>query len=157
MVVNNMYYHVHLGKLQVPLKENEFSFPAMPKLYLEDMPSFFFGEDLIFLDFEVSQFSSIHEADWILCNTFYERHKEVLPQFKTIGPNIPSFFLDKRWEDDQDYGATEFKSEECMEWLDDMPKGSVVYVSFGSVASFRDKKMEEIACCLRDCRRNQAS
>ncbi|XP_014490638.1 UDP-glycosyltransferase 74G1-like [Vigna radiata var. radiata] len=158
MVVNSIYYHVHLGKLQVPLKEDEFSFPAMPKLYLEDMPSFFFGEDSTFLDFEVSQFSSIHKADWILCNTFYELEKEIVdwivkvwPQFKTIGPNIPSMFLDKQWKDDQDYGATEFKGEECMEWLDDKPTGSVVYVSFGSVASFGDEQMEEIACCLREC------
>ncbi|WVY92835.1 hypothetical protein V8G54_031923 [Vigna mungo] len=99
----------------VSLKKDEFSFPTMRKLYLEDMPSFFFGQHSTFVDFEVSQF----------CN--------------------------KQWEDDQDYGATEFKSEECMEWLDDKPKGSVVYVSFGSVASFRDKQMEEIACCLREC------
>ncbi|WVY92458.1 hypothetical protein V8G54_031546 [Vigna mungo] len=57
----------------------------------------------------------------------------------------------KQWEDDQDYGATEFKSEECMEWLDDKPKGFSVYVPFGSVASFRDKQMEEIACFSREC------
>ncbi|WVZ15392.1 hypothetical protein V8G54_012958 [Vigna mungo] len=158
MVVNNIYYHVHLGKLQVPLKEHEFSLPAMPKLYLEDMPSFFFGEDFTFLDFLVSQFSTIEKADWILCNTFYELDEEIAdwivkvwPQFKTIGPNIPSFFLDKQWEDDQDYGVTEFKIEECMEWLDDKPKGSVVYVSFGSLASFGEEQMEEVACCLREC------
>jgi len=76
---------------------------------------------------------------------------KVWPQFKTIGPNIPSFFLDKQWEDDKDYGVTEFKSEECMEWLDDKPKGCVVYVSFGSIVSFGEEQMEEIACCLREC------
>jgi len=76
---------------------------------------------------------------------------KIWPKFKTIGPNIPSFFLDKQYEDDQDYGVTQFKSEECMEWLDDMPKGSVVYVSFGSMASFGEEQMGEIAWCLRDC------
>jgi len=78
MAVNSIYYHVHLGKLQVPLKQHQFSLPAMPKLYLQDMPSFFFGEDFTFLDFVVSQFSSIHKADWILCNTFYDLDKEVI-------------------------------------------------------------------------------
>ncbi|BAU01287.1 hypothetical protein VIGAN_11049200 [Vigna angularis var. angularis] len=38
-----------------------------------------------------------------------------------------------------------------MEWLDDKPKGSVVYVSFGSLASFGEEQMEEVACCLREC------
>ena len=76
---------------------------------------------------------------------------KVWPKFKTIGPNIPSFFLDKQYEDDQDYGVTQFKSEECMEWLDDKPKGSVVYVSFGSLVSFGEEQMKEIAFCLREC------
>ncbi|ESW23248.1 hypothetical protein PHAVU_004G031100 [Phaseolus vulgaris] len=158
MTVNSIYYHVHLGNLQSPLTQDEISFPALPTLHLQDMPSFFFNEDLGFLDFVVSQFSNIDKADWILCNTFYELDKEIAdwivkvwPKFKTIGPNIPSFFLDKQYEDDQDYGVTQFKSEECMEWLDDKPKGSVVYVSFGSMASFGEDQMEEIAFCLREC------
>jgi len=77
MTVNSIYYHVHLGKLQAPITQDEISLPALPKLYLQDMPSFFFDEDLAFLDFVVSQFSTIDKADWILCNTFYELDKEV--------------------------------------------------------------------------------
>lgn len=79
MAVNSIYYHVHLGKLQAPLKENEISLPALPQLQLWDMPSFFFNyaEDPAFLDFLVGQFSNIYKADWILCNSFYELEKEV--------------------------------------------------------------------------------
>jgi len=85
MAVNSIYYHVHLGNLQTPLTQDEISLPAMPKLHLQDMPSFFFNEDLGFLDFVVSQFSSIDKADWILCNTFYELDKEVTTkQFQCI-------------------------------------------------------------------------
>ena len=76
---------------------------------------------------------------------------KIWPKFKTIGPNIPSYFLDKQCEDDQDYGITQFKSEECMEWLDDKPKGSVVYVSFGSLVTFGEEQMKELVCCLREC------
>ncbi|KAG4911661.1 hypothetical protein AAZX31_19G023400 [Glycine max] len=159
MTVNNIYYHVHLGTLQAPLKEHEISLPKLPKLQHEDMPSFFFTyeEDPSMLDFFVVQFSNIDKADWILCNTYYELDKEIVdwimeiwPKFRSIGPNIPSLFLDKRYENDQDYGVTEFKRDECIEWLDDKPKGSVVYVSFGSIATFGDEQMEELACCLKE-------
>ncbi|CAJ1947030.1 unnamed protein product [Sphenostylis stenocarpa] len=159
MSVNSIYYHLHLGKLQVPLTQHEISLPALPKLHPQDMPSFFFDGDHTSLDFVLGQFSNIHKADWVLCNTFHELDQEIVdwgvkiwPKLKTIGPNIPTFFLDKRCENDQDYGITQYKSEEyCMEWLDGKPKGSVVYVSFGSMVALSEEKMEEIASCLREC------
>ncbi|KAK7381292.1 hypothetical protein VNO78_33866 [Psophocarpus tetragonolobus] len=160
MTVSSIYYHVLLGKLQVPLKENEISLPALPKLQPEDMPSFFstYDEDSFFLDFVVDQFSNIDKADWILCNTFYELDEEVAnwtigiwPNFRNIGPNIPSMFLDKQYEDDQDYSVTQFKSEECIQWLDDKLEGSVVYLSFGSLAMFNEEQMKELAYGLKEC------
>ncbi|XP_027925102.1 UDP-glycosyltransferase 74G1-like [Vigna unguiculata] len=159
MSVNSIYYHVLLGNLKVPLTQDQIFLPSLPELHLRDMPSFFFDEDHTVLDFGVAQFSNIHKADWLLCNTFYELDPEVVdwavkiwPNLKTIGPNIPSFFLDKRCENDEDYGVTQYKSEEhCMEWLDDKPKGSVVYVSFGSMVKLGEEQMEKIAWCLREC------
>ncbi|XP_014506196.1 UDP-glycosyltransferase 74G1 [Vigna radiata var. radiata] len=159
MSVNSIYYHLLLGKLKAPLTQHEIFLPSLPKFHLQDMPSFFFDEDHTVLDFGVAQFSNIHKADWILCNTFYELDQEIVdwavkiwPNLKTIGPNVPSFFLDKRCENDEDYGVTMYKSEEyCMEWLNDKPKGSVVYVSFGSMVKLGEEQMEEIACCLREC------
>ncbi|CAJ1779664.1 unnamed protein product [Sphenostylis stenocarpa] len=63
MVVNSIYYHVHLGKLQAPLTENEISLPAQPPLQLGDMPSFFFNyvEDPAFLDFLVDKHTKDEE------------------------------------------------------------------------------------------------
>ena len=80
MAVNSIYYHVHLGKLRVPLAENEISLPKLPKLQHGDMPSFFFNyeQDPAFLEMLVDQFSNIDKADWVLCNTFYELEKEVI-------------------------------------------------------------------------------
>jgi pathogen-inducible salicylic acid glucosyltransferase len=42
---------------------------------------------------------------------------------RTIGPTIPSMFLDKRLEDDKDYGLSIFKlnTDACMKWLNDRP------------------------------------
>ena len=58
--------------------------------------------------------------------------------------------LNKRLTDDEDDGVTQFKSEECIKWLDDKPKQSVVYVSFGSVVVLNEEQIEEIAYGLSD-------
>ncbi|WJX82748.1 hypothetical protein P8452_65469 [Trifolium repens] len=109
-------------------------------------------------DMLVGQFSNIHKADWILCNTFYEMEKEIAdwtmniwPKFRPIGPSIPSMFLDKRLKDDEDYGVAQFKTnEKYMEWLNNKPKGSVVYVSFGTMVSLDEEQVQEVAYGLRD-------
>jgi len=70
---------------------------------------------------------------------------------KLIGPTIPSMFLDKRLVDDKDYGLSLFKpnSETCMKWLDSKEPGSVVYVSFGSLAALTEDQMAELAWGLK--------
>jgi pathogen-inducible salicylic acid glucosyltransferase len=74
---------------------------------------------------------------------------------KTIGPCVPSMYLDKRLQDDKNYGISIFSpnSETYIKWLDHKPKGSVVYVSFGSRASLSEDQIEEIAYGLKNCGR----
>lgn len=71
---------------------------------------------------------------------------------RTIGPTLPSMYLDKRLEDDKDYGINLFKPNYgvCMEWLRDKPSGSVIYVSFGSFIQVDAEQMEEIAWGLKE-------
>ncbi|KAJ1443620.1 putative UDP-glucosyltransferase At1g05670 family [Sesbania bispinosa] len=154
LAVSSIYYHVHSGNLRIPLTENEISLPALPQLQLQDMPSllFDFEQNTTFLDIALNQFSNIDKADWILCNSFYELEKEVADwilkiwsNVRTIGPSIPSMFLDKRIKDDENYGVTKFTSDECMEWLNDKPKDSVVYVSFGSLAAVNEEQIKALS------------
>jgi pathogen-inducible salicylic acid glucosyltransferase len=79
MSVNSIYYHVQLGKLKVPLiDQDEISLPLLPRFEFGDMPSFLTNkENQVLIDLLVGQFSNIDKADWILCNTFYEMEKEV--------------------------------------------------------------------------------
>ncbi|XP_050286474.1 mogroside IE synthase-like [Quercus robur] len=160
-VVNAIYYHAHQGTLQMPLEEgSSISLPSIPSLGINDMP-------LVFRDMEsypgelnvvVNQFSNFQEANWLFCNTFDELEDEVINwmtsrwHFKTIGPAIPSIYLDKRLEDDKEYGLNLFKPsmDTCMKWLDTKKIGSVVYISFGSMAALGEEQMVEITSGLKN-------
>ncbi|KAJ4717284.1 Glycosyltransferase [Melia azedarach] len=159
--VNSIYYHVNKGLLKLPLAGNEILLPGMPPLQPRDMPSFVydFGSYPAVFDLVVRiQFSNIEKADWVLCNSFYELEQEVaewlkkLWSIRTIGPAIPSVYLDEQIEDDKDYGFSIFKannSDACIKWLNDRAKGSVVYVSSGSMAIVKAEEMEELAWGLK--------
>lgn len=69
---------------------------------------------------------------------------------KTIGPTIPSMYLDKRLLHDKNYGLSLFKPvDTCMKWLQQRSPKSVIYISFGSMAKLEEKQMEELAITLK--------
>ncbi|XP_034219052.1 UDP-glycosyltransferase 74G1-like [Prunus dulcis] len=159
--VDNILYHVHKGLLKLPVvdDQSEISLPGLPPLEFLDMPSFLYdsGSYPGIYKVVVGQFSNIHKADWVLCNSFYELEEQVVDwmatflPLKTIGPTIPSHYLDKRLEDDKQYGVSLFNTnnDACMKWLNEQPKGSVAYVAFGSAAQLGVEQMEELAWGLR--------
>ncbi|KAJ8639323.1 hypothetical protein MRB53_016017 [Persea americana] len=66
----------------------------------------------------------------------------------TIGITLSSMYLDKRLEGDENYSINLYKPDNAaayMKWLDVKPTGSVVYVSFGSMAELSKERMEELA------------
>lgn len=70
----------------------------------------------------------------------------------TIGPTIPSKYLDNRLVNEAEYGFDLFysePSEHTMNWLNNKPKGSVIYVSFGSMTCLSEAQMSEIAFGLK--------
>ncbi|KAM5562895.1 mogroside IE synthase-like [Rosa sericea] len=159
--VDNIYYNVQQGLLKVPCtNESEIVLPGLSvPLQASDMPSFVSVPEQYpsFFKMVVDQFSNVGKADFILCNTFYELEVEEVDwmaklwPLRTIGPTIPSMYLDKRHEDDKEYGFSLFKpnSDACMNWLNERPKWSVAYVSFGSLAELGAEQMEQLAHGLK--------
>ncbi|KAK8486443.1 hypothetical protein V6N13_099886 [Hibiscus sabdariffa] len=143
--VSTVFYNVHEGLLKVPIVEPCVSMAGLPLLQARDLPSFVYDIQTYptFTQFLTNQFLSFKKADWVFFNTFTSLENEVvnwmstLRPIKTIGPTIPSKYLDKRVEDDSDYGIHLFKPEMdiCVNWLNSKQTGSVVYVSFGSLAT----------------------
>ncbi|XP_027164527.1 UDP-glycosyltransferase 74G1-like [Coffea eugenioides] len=158
--VNNIYNHVHKGLLKLPLEESGVDIPGLPPLLASDLPSFVSNPGLYPASAQMfvhDQIENFEEADWIFFNTFYGLEEEVIHWMakilpvKTIGPTIPSMYLEKRLEDDKQYCLNLFKpmTNACMSWLNERSISSVVYVSFGSLAELEVKQMEELAWGLR--------
>ncbi|KAH6804511.1 hypothetical protein C2S51_032758 [Perilla frutescens var. frutescens] len=132
--VNIIYYNIYKGVLRVPVLEEEILIPGLPKLDASDLPSFVLDQEKHPGSFELLA------TDWL----------RKFMSVKTIGPTIPSMFLDKRLAEDKNYGLSIFKADDtCMKWLEQRSPKSVIYVSFGSMAQLEEQQMEELAISLK--------
>ncbi|KAJ0239823.1 hypothetical protein HA466_0225460 [Hirschfeldia incana] len=149
--VYNLSYINH-GSLKPPVKD-------LPFLELQDLPSFLSvsGSYPAFLEMVLQQFTNFEKADFVLVNSFQElelHEKELLAKVcpvLTIGPTVPSMYIDQRIKSDTDYDLKLFDSKDsasCISWLNTRPKGSVVYVAFGSIAKLNNVQMEELASAI---------
>ncbi|XP_030536657.1 UDP-glycosyltransferase 74E2-like [Rhodamnia argentea] len=169
--VSAVYHHVHRqGTVKLPLAYSQGQGhvsvpPVLSNLRLNDLPSFVADVDAYpaLLKLVLGQFSNVTRAKWLLFNSFTELELEVVQWMGsqcpalTIGPTIPSMYLDQRIEHDKDFGLSLFKPDDadtCIEWLDSKDADSVVYVAFGSLASLGEEQMEEIAIGLKRMKSN---
>ncbi|KAJ4875727.1 UDP-glycosyltransferase 74F2 [Raphanus sativus] len=152
--VNYVYYlsYINQGISKLPIKD-------LPFLEFQDLPSFLsvYGSYPAYFEMVLQQFTNFEKADFVLVNTFQElelHEKELLSKVcpvLTIGPTIPSMYLDQRIKSDTDYDLNLFDSKDtafCTTWLNTKPQGSVVYVAFGSIAKLNNVQMEELALAV---------
>ncbi|KAK1287281.1 UDP-glycosyltransferase 74F2 [Acorus calamus] len=159
-----VYYQMYHGKIRAPLVVDqtvEIEGVSRP-FKVEELPSFLSvaGSYPAYFAMVLNQFSNIEGADWVFFNSVYELEKEAvdwmatLLPVKTIGPTIPSMYLDNHHDkDDSSYGFSLFKPDldSCVEWLNTKAAQSVVYVSFGSLAELGSEQIEELAHGLLGC------
>ncbi|KAL5703457.1 hypothetical protein ACHQM5_028547 [Ranunculus cassubicifolius] len=151
--VNAIYYNVQQGLLPVPVAPGSIvSLPGLPQLEIAELPSFISTYGLHSTAFSLLNYNHFHNINEVDCILVVNWMSKLWP-IKTIGPTLPSAYLDNRIEDDRDYDLNLFdpSRDVCIEWLNKIEKGTVVYVSFGSVAPVTSKQMEEVAWGLRDC------
>ncbi|XP_030553252.1 UDP-glycosyltransferase 74F2-like isoform X1 [Rhodamnia argentea] len=155
--VNDIYYHVQRGLLPLPLSGTSVEVPGLPPLEPSETPSFVYklGSYPAFYDMAMNQFENVDDADFVLSDTFYELEKEVVDwmsanlwPLKTVGPTLPSLYLDKRLPHDTAYGISLFTpttTSNISAWLHRHLPRSVVYVSFGSMADLEPSQFSELA------------
>nr|6BK1_A Chain A, UDP-glycosyltransferase 79 [Oryza sativa Japonica Group] len=120
----------------------------------DDVPPFVAAPELTpaFCEQSIEQFAGLEDDDDVLVNSFSDlepkeaAYMESTWRAKTIGPSLPSFYLDDgRLRSNTAYGFNLFRSTvPCMEWLDKQPPRSVVLVSYGVVSTFDVAKLEEL-------------
>lgn len=76
-----VYYHLGRGSLRFPYEEGcTSSFPGLPSLGVEDLPSFSHLMESQGIGVEIlsSQFSNLERADWVFFNTFEKLESPVI-------------------------------------------------------------------------------
>ncbi|CAI9271432.1 unnamed protein product [Lactuca saligna] len=138
--------------------------PGMPPLTIGDLPSFLLPANPKEYEFLIPLMKDhvdvLKLGKRILVNSFNELEVQSLGAIKQIeylpiGPLIPSEFLNGEDSSETSLGEDFFdkKEDEYIQWLNTKPKSSVVYVSFGTIASFSMEQMEEMAIGLLESRR----
>ncbi|KAA0056290.1 UDP-glycosyltransferase 74E2-like [Cucumis melo var. makuwa] len=159
--VNAIYYSLYKGCLDIPLGERfvclDHGFPALRS---SDISTFLSDptKHVTTIEFMTKQFAALDEADWVFINSFDSLEpqesvwiKKQLP-FISIGPMIPSIYLNGWLPKDKDYGLSMFEpnnEDSTMKWIDSQEKSSIVYVSFGSLTEAKEELMEEVAWGLK--------
>lgn len=75
--VDNIYYNVHQGLLELPLVGTQVLVPGLPVLEPSDLPTFLNDQNSALYNLVLSQFLDIEKVDWMLCNTFDKLEEEV--------------------------------------------------------------------------------
>ena len=93
---------------------------------------------------------SITVADWLICNSTYDLEPEAFTLAQTLLPVGPLLASNR-----QANTAGHFWPEDstCLEWLDQQPACSVIYVAFGSFTVFDKAQFRELALGLELCNR----
>ncbi|XP_066399770.1 UDP-glucosyltransferase UGT13248-like [Miscanthus floridulus] len=113
--VDVAYGHAWAGRVEPPLalgEEEPLDLPGLPAgLRPADLPTFLTDpDDRGYLDLLVNQFGGLDTADHVLVNSFYELQPQESDYMastwraKTVGPALPSAYLDNRLPDDTSYG-----------------------------------------------------
>nr|AYC35243.1 steroid glycosyltransferase [Calotropis gigantea] len=154
--VSVVYYHMLQGTIDFHREQSSSSkvllLPCLPPLEDRDLPEFdYFKEDSGFVsNLLLNQFLNIDKIDYVLFNTFEMLESEIANwmsnkwKILTIGPTAPTAAAAAAANN----YLFETNTEVCMKWLDEREPNSVIYVSFGSIASLTEQQMEEISQAL---------
>ncbi|XP_024521946.1 UDP-glycosyltransferase 85A1 isoform X3 [Selaginella moellendorffii] len=117
-------------------------------LRLADVPTYLQGDE-VWKEICIKRSPVVKRARWVLVNSFYDLEapsfdfmaSELGPRFIPAGP---LFLLDNSRKN----VVLRPENEDCLHWMDAQERGSVLYISFGSIAVLSVEQFEELAGAL---------
>ncbi|KAL5707109.1 limonoid glucosyltransferase [Ranunculus cassubicifolius] len=158
--VYSAYYHYHHNLSSFPTIDQpnlSVDLPGMPTLKFDEIPSFLHPLDPYksLKNVILGQFKNLEKSFCVLNDSFEELEEEAINGMSKLCPIRPVGPLYKFKDGDDESNSVRADmwsaSDECIDWLDSKPPGSVVYVSFGSIAFLGKEQMEELSQGLLNC------
>ncbi|EEF38632.1 UDP-glycosyltransferase 86A2 [Ricinus communis] len=152
-LVFTLYYHMDLLRIHghfacQDCREDTIDYiPGVEGIEPKDTTSYLQETDTTSVCHQIifNCFNDTKNADFVICNSVQELESDVLSAihakipFYAIGPILPNDF-------GKSILSTSLWSEsDCIQWLDQKPNGSVLYVAFGSYAHVSKNDLIEIA------------
>ncbi|CAA3016350.1 UDP-glycosyltransferase 83A1-like [Olea europaea subsp. europaea] len=128
---------IDLGDEIPPWKRNELSWSFSSDLKTQK----------IFFECCLTAEETAHQAKLLLSNTSLEIESsacKLIPKICPVGPLLSS----NNSNSSASGGSFWVEDTTCLSWLDNQPVGSVIYVSFGSIAIFTQDQLYELALGL---------
>ncbi|KAK4437932.1 Gallate 1-beta-glucosyltransferase [Sesamum alatum] len=153
------YYHYFNKLVPFPSEQEpeiDVQLPHVPLLKHDEIPSFLHPSTRQpFLRRAIlGQFKNLSKPFCILMDTFQELEHETIEYMSKIGRPIKTIGpLCNELKSNNDatppvsnaIRADLYTADSCLEWLDEKPPQSVVYISFGSVVHLKQEQVDEIA------------
>ena len=113
----------------------------LPMMDAAAMPWYCLDTNFFFIHMK-QEIQTLNQAEWWLCNSASDLEVgafSISPKLLPIGPLMAS-----------DHNTSSFWQEDktCLDWLDQQPPQSVIYVSFGSMVSTKPNQFKELALGL---------
>nr|AYR16614.1 UDP-glucosyltransferase UGT83P1 [Polygala tenuifolia] len=122
--------------------------PTMPEIDTVVIPWSSMGDttsqNLVF-EYFIRIIQTQNLAEWTICNTVYEFEPEALALCTRVLPVGP---LMETCQDRTSRGQFWEDDYSCLDWLDQQPTKSVIYVAFGSLAVLNQIQFQELALGL---------
>ncbi|KAK6936089.1 UDP-glucuronosyl/UDP-glucosyltransferase [Dillenia turbinata] len=152
-LVFSLYYHLDLlrinGHFDCPnAREDTIDYiPGVPPINPRDTMSYLQEKDATSVCHQIifKAFQDAKGADFVLCNSIQELEPSTIAAlhakkpFYAVGPIFPSGFIRSA------VATSLWPESDCTSWLDAKPRGSVLYVSFGSYAHLSKRDLTEIS------------
>lgn len=128
-------------------------FPGVPSIPISEIPYTLQNRDSEIYQTRIEKFKQLAEADGILINSFEALETRAVRALKEgiclPGRKTPPVYcIGPLVKKDERKGSQE--RHVCLTWLDSQPKGSVIFLCFGSVVALPINQIKEIAIGLEN-------